>query len=72
MSERGAGRLIGDAALSEVVTFRCTKSQKALLESARKLGGHASIGHFVRNTSLQQAAAVAALDLTMRTLGEEA
>lgn len=58
MSERGAGRLIGDAALSEVITFRCTKSQKDLLERARKAAGVPSIGHFVRNVTLQQAAFV--------------
>lgn len=54
MSERGTGRLIGDAALSEVITFRCTKSDKQRLEQARKDTGYPSIGHYVRAVALQR------------------
>ena len=49
------GKLLGDAALTEVITFRCTKSQKALIEKARQKSGTASIGHYVKNASLSMA-----------------
>lgn len=55
MSERGAGRLIGDAAYTEVVTFRVTKSDRALLEQMRYIAGAPSIGHYCRALVLQRA-----------------
>lgn len=60
-NERGTGRLIGDAALSEVVTFRCTKSDKEAIEAARKEAGYPSIGHYVRAVTLGRLQAVTKL-----------
>ena len=50
------GKLIGDAALTEVIAFRVTKRQKEELERARKATGFPSIGHYVKATVVGTAA----------------
>lgn len=49
------GKLLGDAALSEVINFRTTKSQRQELEEARKKAGYPSIGHYVKAVALAAA-----------------
>ena len=48
------GRIVGDAALSEVVTFRCTKQDKEVLTHLAAEAGYPSIGHYVRAVSLRR------------------